>query len=650
MRFGKEAFKDFNTAVSREYLLTNGLGGFCSATICGCNRKKYNALLVASLNPPVDRVMLLSKLEESLYIENKEYNLFTNQIADNEIESGLKYLYSFEYNMFPRFFFNIKGVLIEKKITMAYGENTTVISYKVKNNNKPVKIKISPLINNRDHHETNKKGDFSCEQETNLKGTKISYNINDIKLYLQSDKATYKEKNVWHGGLYYLEEKERGFDPVDINYIPGYFYLELKPGECIEFSITASTKQVGNPDGSSYFSAERKRKSELINRMPFSDSKTEILALACDNFLVKRKSTGTSTVIAGYPWFTDWGRDTMISLPGLTLATGRFEEAKELLLTFAKYIKNGLIPNMFPDSGVEPIYNTVDGSLWYFNGVYKYLQYTKDYSFIEREIFPHLTSMIEHHIKGTDFKIKMDEKDYLLSAGDKSLQLTWMDVKIGDKTITSRQGKAVEINALWYNALCIYTLLCKKFNREYKKYEELSNKIKLSFENKFWNEEKQYFYDYIDGEIYNDQIRPNAVIAISLPFEIASRKRAVKVLETVFEKLYTPYGLRSLSEEDKEYIGIYAGDYISRDSAYHQGTVWTWLMGPFITAVNRYYSDSVLVKELFNTFYDHIYDCCVGNVSEVLDGDNPHIPRACSAQAWGAAEMLRIYVEEYQGK
>lgn len=646
MRFGKESLKDFQTAISKEYLLTNGLGGFCSSTICGCNRRKYNALLIASLNPPVDRVLLLSKLDETIFIDNKKYNLFTNQTEKNKIESGLKYLSSFEYNYFPEFNYDVKGVLIQKKITMIYGKNTTVVNYKVRNNNKPVKIKIDVLINNRDHHSNTKKGDFCCRQETNINGAAIGFNINDTKLYIQSDKAKYEEENIWHKGLYLKEEEERGFEPVDVNYISGCFYINLQPEECAEFSIIASAEPIVNTDGEKYFTAEQNRKDKLINKLPVKDDITKKLALTCDQFIVKRKSTNTSTVIAGYPWFTDWGRDTMISLPGLTLVTGRFEDAKELLITFAKYIKNGLVPNMFPDTGVEPVYNTVDGSLWYFIAVYKYLQYTKDYEFIEKEIFPRLTSMIEYHINGTDFKIKMDPKDCLLSAGDSSLQLTWMDVKIGDKTITPRQGKAVEINALWYNAVCIYAQLCRKFNKGYSKYEQLSRKIKKSFLDKFWNEEKNYLYDYIDGDCLNDQIRPNAVIALSLPFEIAEKGMAVKVLETAFEKLYTPYGLRSLCKEDKEYIGIYKGDYISRDSAYHQGTVWTWLMGPFITAVNKYYHDKQLTKNLFYTFYDHIYDCCVGNVSEVLDGDDPYTPRACSAQAWGAAEMLRSYVED----
>lgn len=648
MRFGKDTLKDFKTAISKEYLLTNGLGGYCSSTICGCNIKKYNALLVASLNPPVDRRLLLAKLDETIIIENVEYKFFTNETEENDVESGLKYLNSFEYNKFPIFQYNINGILIEKKIMMVYGKNTTVIKYVIRNNNRPITIKLNSLINNRDHHENTKELDFCCTQEVNCYGTKISYDINDIKLYLQSDKAKYHEVNKWHKGLYYKEENERGFEPVDKNYISGYFALEIKENQCVEFSVIASTENIANVDGNMYFLHDEKRKETLINKLSYKDNITKTLALACDNFIVKRKSTDTTTVIAGYPWFTDWGRDTMISLPGLTLVTGRYDDAKELLITFAKYIKNGLVPNMFPDTGVEPLYNTVDGSLWYFNAVYKYLQYTNDYTFVEKEIFPHLTSMLEHHIKGTDFKIKMDEKDCLLSAGDSSLQLTWMDVKIGDHTVTPRQGKAVEINALWYNAICIYILLCKKFDKEYSEYEIIRNKVKINFINKFWNEKKNYFYDYIDGEAYNDQIRPNAVIAISLPFEIVSKEMAIKVLETAFEELYTPYGLRSLAEEDKEYIGIYLGNYVSRDSAYHQGTVWTWLMGPFITAVNRYYADRGLSKKLLETFYDHVNDCCVGNVSEVLDGDNPYIPRACSAQAWGVAEMLRAYVEDCQ--
>lgn len=645
MRFGKDDLRNLKSSESKEYLLTNGIGGFCSSSISGTNIRKYSALLVASCNPPVDRKVMLSKLDEIIYIGKDVYTLSSNERINRENDEGYVNQVSFEENYFPCFKYNIRGVMIEKKITMEYGKNTTIVKYKIKNNNKIIKMRIDPLINNRNHHALTKKGDFKCEEKIIKNGVKIKYNINNTLLYMKSDKAIYNEHGKWYEGMYYNNEFERGLDFEDAHYIPGYFEIYVEPHEEIEFSIIASTEPIKEIDGSIYFKEEIKRKEELINKLSYKDKLTKILALACDQFIVKRKSTGKATVIAGYPWFTDWGRDTMISLPGLTLVTGRYEEAKELLITFAKYINKGLIPNMFPDNGIKPLYNTVDGTLWYFNAVYKYLQYTNDYEFIEKNIFYYLTEIMENHIKGTMFNIGMDE-DYLLKAGNKDLQLTWMDVKINGETVTPRQGKAVEINALWYNAVCIYSMLCKRFGENNTKYEELANHIKDSFLETFWNKKENYFYDYVDGEHKNNQIRPNAIITLSLPFTMVNESMAKKTIETALEKLYTPYGLRSLNEEDKEYKGIYLGDVEKRDHAYHQGTVWSWLIGPFITAVNRWYKDKELCKDIVAPFYDHLEDCCIGNISEVFDGDSPHISRGCFAQAWGVAELLRSYIED----
>lgn len=644
MRFGKNNFNNYNSSISKEYLLTNGIGGYSSASISGSNIRKYSALLIACLNPPTDRRLLLSKLDETLVINGNKYKLYTNEMVNGSIDEGYLNQQSFECNDFINLRYEIKGVFVDKKITMVYGENTTVINYTIRNNNKPISLKIEPLINNRDHHENTFKGDFECIQLLINKGVKIKYDINEIELNLVSDKARYIKSGKWIEGMFYKNEFERGLKDSEDHYIPGYFEIELAPKEIVNFSIIASTEVINEVDGEKYFKNEAKRKEDLLQGLKYRDKFTETLALACDQFIVKRKSTNTATVIAGYPWFTDWGRDTMIALPGLTLCTGRYEEGKEMLLTFAKYLKNGLVPNMFPDDGVEPIYNTIDGTLWYFNAIYKYLEYTKDYEFIEKNIFKHLTDILDHHIKGTDFKIKMD-KDGLLAGGDKTLQLTWMDVKIKDWTVTPRQGKAVEINALWYNAIKVYIHLCKEFGLECTYYELLAEKVKASFIEKFWDEDQGYLYDYIDGEEKNKQIRPNAVIAISLPFKMVNEFMAKKIIELAFEKLYATYGLRSLAYDDEAYKKIYKGDLVSRDSAYHQGTVWSWLIGPFVSAISYWYRDKNLCKQLIEPFYDHLNDRGIGNISEVFDGDTPHNARACYAQAWGAAELLRAYVE-----
>lgn len=646
IRFGKHELKDFSSAIAKEYLITNGIGGYATSTICGANIRKYSALLVACLNPPVDRRLLVSKLDETLYIGDKKFKLYSNEYIDRTKDNGYLNQLSFECEFFPVQNFEVNGVFISKKVTMVYGKNTTIITYHVRNNNTPITLRLEALINNRDHHGNTSIGDFKCMQENVRSGVRIKFDINEIEIYLKSDQAEYFEESRWFENMFYFNEYQRGLDNFDNHYIPGYFEITLQPNETKEFTITASTEDEEVLVGKHYFIVEKQRKEELIKRLPVKDELTKLLALACDQFIVKRKSTNTATVIAGYPWFTDWGRDTMIALPGLTLSTGRFEEAKELLLTFAKYEKQGLIPNMFPDTGVDPIYNTIDATLWYFNAVDKYIKYTGDYKFIEDYIFETLTSMLKHHINGTLFNIGMDKEDNLLKGGNKDVQLTWMDVKIKDWTVTPRQGKAVEINALWYNAVCIYTELCKKFKIEYRFYENLADKIKRSFLKQFWNEKANYFYDYIDGEEYNEQIRPNGIIALSLPYTMINEDMAKKAIATAFEKLYATYGLRTLDSIDKEYKEIFIGGIVERDSAYHQGTVWSWLIGPFITAVSKWYKDKELCKKLILPFFDHLQDRCIGNISEVFDGNSPHIARACFAQAWGAAELLRAYVED----
>lgn len=645
MRFGKNELKNFDTSISKEYLITNGIGGYSSSTICGANIRKYSALLVASINPPVDRRVLLSKLDETVFLGDKKYIIYSNEKIDGTIEDGYINQVSFENKYFPVQNFVVDGVFISKKITMKYGENTTIINYSIINNDKPFTMKVEALVNNRDHHENTKAYALKCMQNTDEHGVIISFDINDLKLNLKSDKAVYVKHEKWYENMFYINEKERGLLDYDNHFIPGYFEFKLKPYEKGEFSIIASTESIEVVDGKYYFELEEKRKKCILSKLKVRDELSETLALAADQFLVKRKSTGKATIIAGYPWFTDWGRDTMIAFTGLTLCTGRFKEAREILMTFAMYVKDGLVPNMFPDTNAEPIYNTIDASLWYFNAVYKYIEYTGDYEFIKNNIFSVLTNIIEEHVEGTRYGIKMDKEDGLLSGGSEDTQLTWMDVKINDFAVTPRYGKAVEINALWYNAVCIYKELCKKFNISCEFYGKLQKQIECSFIKKFWNHKKNYFYDYICKDYNNDQIRPNGIIALSLPYTAVDEEKAKRAVSTALGRLYTPYGLRSLEEEDKQYIGIYSGDVLKRDTSYHQGTVWGWLMGPLISSVKKWYEDEALCMKLIEPFYDHLRNRCIGSISEIFDGDSPYEPKACYAQAWSVGEVLRVYLE-----
>ncbi|MGM9988141.1 MAG: amylo-alpha-1,6-glucosidase [Bacillaceae bacterium] len=644
MRFGKESLRDYETAISREFLLTNGLGGYVNQTICGSNKRKYSSLLVASLNPPVQRTLLLSQLQETVMMDEKTYPIYTDErIAFKE--EGYKYQDNFSFTYYPTFTYNVNGLFIEKRITMVYGKNTTVIQYTLKNNVDHATFTLQPLVNNRDHHDVTKKGDFTINQLVNENGTTITFDHNDVTLYIQSDSAKYEKNEKWYRGMFYANEFERGLDVYDNHLISGVFSVELQPFEEKIVTIIASTEEIKELNGDVYFEMEKERKEKLLQKLSYRDSFTEKLALAADTFITHRQSTDSKTIMAGYPWFTDWGRDTMIAFTGLTLCTGRFEEAKDILYTFSKYVKDGLIPNMFPDDGVDPHYNTIDGSLWYFYAVERYLDYTKDDTFVKEYLFDALQEIITAHIDGTHYGIGMD-KDGLMKGGNETTQLTWMDVKIDDWAVTPRQGKAVEICALWYNALCVFSNLCKKFGHDNTQYEQIKKKIEENFVATFWCEETNYFFDYVDGEEKNKQIRPNAIIALSLPHTPIKKEHGIKALGTARKYLYATYGLRSLAWSDEEYEAYYLGDHPTRDSKYHQGTVWGWLIGPYVTALMKYTNDKVQCEMILAQFEDVMRDDCVGNIAEIFDGNAPHTSRGCFAQAWSVSEVLRAYIED----
>ncbi|EOD00791.1 amylo-alpha-1,6-glucosidase [Caldisalinibacter kiritimatiensis] len=649
MEFGISDWNTFEKGIEKEYLITNGIGGFCSSTVIGANIRKYHGLLNASLVPPVKRYLLLSKIDEIIEVGNQKYNLQTNDFIGKR-DNGHLYLRKFTNTLLPKFSYGIDDITIEKEIAMEYGKNTVVVVYKVETGNKPVKMTFIPYTNFRDHHDTSKREDFKYIQ---------SYKEGILKLVEEKEKLTlkissncqYKEKEQWSLPMFYSNEKQRGLDCIDFHFIPGEFIYEMKPYSKYTIYFTATIEDTDKLDALSILEKEKERRQKLIEKAGFRDDMLKELVLAADQFIVNRESTGTKTVIAGYPWFTDWGRDTMIALPGLTLATKRYEDAKEILLTFVKYIKNGLIPNMFPDENVEPMYNTVDGTLWFFNAVYKYLEYTGDEETIKNEIYPYLKQIIKHHLEGTVYDIYVDE-DGLLSAGGPGTQLTWMDVKVNGWVVTPRHGKAVEINALWYNALKIMELLSEKFGEDSKEYRELAEKTKKAFVDKFWNEKEKCLYDAIQDGKRIDKIRPNQIIAVSLPFTMLDKEKSRLVVSKVYEKLYTPYGLRTLPKDDREYIGQYRGDVLSRDGAYHQGTVWPWLIGPFIEAYVKVYDYSKesknKAKEMLDLFKAHMKDGCIGSISEILEGDEPFYPRGCPAQAWSVAEVLRVYGEIYR--
>ena len=455
----------------------------------------------------------------------------------------------------------------------------------------------------------------------------------------------------WFYNFEYERERERGLDSLEDLYSPFLLRFELRKDT--PAVIIASTGHHDASEATSLEQQEKDRREKIIAAAPVRDALDQILTAAADQFIVARGDR--KSVIAGYPWFSDWGRDTMISLPGLTLMTGRYDDARNILGTFAHSIDQGMLPNRFPDSGEAPEYNTVDATLWMFHAIHEFLRYTRDYDFVRAELYQPLIDIVAWHERGTRYGIRLDS-DGLLQAGEPGIQLTWMDVKIGDWVVTPRTGKPVEIQALWYTALRLMEHLATKFGDRDRAshYSDLADRTRMRFTQMFWNEADSCLYDVVSQSGVDSSIRPNQILAVSLPYPLLEPDKALRVVEAVEWELLTPYGLRTLSPRDPNYRGHYGGDPRSRDSAYHQGTVWPWLLGPFLTAYVRVHGYSAESRDRAARFLDplrqHLWQAGLGQISEVFDGDPPHHPGGCIAQAWSVAEVLRTYVEDALGQ
>ncbi|MCX8129258.1 MAG: amylo-alpha-1,6-glucosidase [Clostridia bacterium] len=649
MEFGKENWRTFDKGIEKEWLLTNGIGGFASSTVIGANTRRYHGLLVASLRPPVNRHLIISKIDETITVGGKKYDLHSYRTPGYTME-GYKNLQRVTVDPLPRFVFSIEDLFIEKKLCMVYGENTVVIVYRIINGGSKSRFSLTPLMNFRDYHHNSCRDHLRFSRSRYKSGIIVKPDFYDLDINVFCSEGEFHELNdCYFMGMEYAVEAERGLHSIEDHYIPGYFDIDILPGEEKNITVIASVeKEIVNVDGPELMAKEEARYRKLVQDAGYRDRLAKELVIAADSFIVYRKSTDAKTIIAGYPWFTDWGRDTMIAFTGLTLVTKRFQDARDILYTFSRYVKDGLIPNMFSDVGQEPAYNTVDAALWYFEAVNKYIEYTGDYTFIKKDIYDALTQILNKYIDGTHFKIKMD-KDYLIGAGDEKTQLTWMDAKVGDWVVTPRHGKAVEINALWYNALMVMSKLSAQYGKDTGYYEGLARNVKDSFLKVFWNVQDGYLYDVVTNEYRDGKVRPNQIMAVSLSYPVLEGFQAEKVVRRVWKELYTAYGLRSLSPHDNEYRGIYIGDSYHRDGAYHQGTVWTWPLGQFITAYARVFGSSEknksILRRFFEPFRDHLEDACIGSISEIFDGNEPLTPRGCFAQAWSVGEILRAYIE-----
>lgn len=650
MLFGKSYWTTPEQGIRREWLLTNGMGSYSCGTIIGMNSRRYHGLLIASLNPPVERHLILSSINETFLMDNEEFHLHTF-MTPNFTAHGEYSLETFCFNGLPEFSYRIGSMRIEKKICLRYGKNQVAVVYRVKD---PVRCKIqfTPLVNFRNYHYLSQSRFMNFATEITDNAMYLTPLDTDRKIIVACSDGKPVKKHCFFYNMDYAYEHERGLNGTEDHYIPGFFETEINEGEDKTITIICSIDEpLDTLDGEAIVEEEVKRQKTLIEVCGISDDpflRQQILA--ADNFIVRRNSTNSKTIIAGYPWFTDWGRDTMIALPGLTLSTGRFRDARDILYTFSKYEKDGLIPNLFPDRGDEPAYNTVDAALWFFQAVYKYVQYTGDIDFVKKELLTVMSNIIDSYKYGTLFGIKMDD-DSLISAGNENTQLTWMDAKVGDWVVTPRHGKAVEINALWYNAVMVMSHILEKTGEDNTEYIELGERIRKNFINVFWNEDENCLYDVVNENGRDGRIRPNQVLAVSLSFPVLEGKYAKAVVDTVYKKLYTALGLRTLYNKDPGYRGIYAGDQYHRDGAYHQGTVWVWPLGHFITAYTRVYRDDKnlagRIKSFFEPFHDHLRDACIGNISEIFDGNEPLIPRGCFAQAWSVSEIIRSYTEDY---
>jgi predicted glycogen debranching enzyme len=645
-------FSDYHEGTSKEWLITNGLGGYASSTVIGTNTRKYHGLLVASMNPPVERMVLLSSLDEELYTEDGAYKLAVHKYPGTVYPNGNEYLIKFITEPLPEFLYRAGGLIIKKYIVMVNGENTTIVKYDIENpEKKKAFLKILPLINSRSIHHLTKASDIAYSQQAGENKTTI--NNSHLQFSLISD-TRYQADEHWYYDLEYEIELSRGYPYQEDNFNPGYFELEISDERCSCFVVasaesTENWKKTDIQTIDELIKREEKRIQDIATSSCENDSFLQKLLVAGDSFIVNRKSTGARSIIAGYHWFGDWGRDTMISLPGLTLVTGRFDDARSVLSTFGSSCRRGLIPNLFPENPADsPVYNTVDASLWFVHATGKYLDYTGDLAFIEK-MWPTIIEIVDNYRNGTDYGIMMDNDGLIEHSG----QLTWMDAKVGTWEVTPRRGKACEINTLWYNALIYTAKMGEKLGKDVSGLKKIAEITAKSFKEKFHNTEKNCLYDCISGqgEDWNDSsIRPNQIFAVSLSHTMLPHEIEKGIVDIISEELLTPYGLRTLSPADSRYTGYYRGNTKERDAAYHNGTVWPWLLGPYITAYSKVYRDNTGTKDklrdLLKGIEGHLDNACIGSISEIFDGDNPHEPDGCVSQAWSVAEILRCYVED----
>jgi predicted glycogen debranching enzyme len=664
-QYTQKDWTTFKEGIKREWAVTNGIGGYAGSSMIGAHSRTHQGYLIASLHAPIERYLVFSKINETATVGTRTVSFETSQhraSGKTVYTEGQKFLTSFVYDGSVHYTYEADHFSFEKHITLKRNANVCAVSYELTAGDNDCTFTLTPLFNYREHSESSTPDTLRFDTFTEDRTFYLVPEKNkDIAIRFQTSEGTFSEREtVYDIDMQLQIEVDLETDGLDCHYCPVDLSIAVPANTTKKVSILCSIGDVNErpapvsaTEAFSILEKNARCHAELFEKAGYRDSFANQLVLASDQFLTYRESTKMMTVLAGLPWFTDWGRDTMIAFTGLTLCTKRFKEAEEILLTFARYIRHGIVPNMFPDDNMPPLYNTVDASLWYFYAVYQYLHYNpaaEAEAFVKEQIFPHLKEIISAYEKGTDFSIYMED-DGLIHAGSGLDQITWMDVRVGDWVATPRHGKPVEINALWYNALRIMESLCEKFDEDASAYRTRAEQVKESFNAKFWDSANQCLFDVVDGDEPDDHIRPNQVYAVSLPFSLLPEEQEKAVVALVEKELFVGCGLRSLAPDHPDYHGIYCGALAKRDAAYHQGTAWGFLLGGFFSAymkVNHHSSSAAAnAVRMLEPVRKHLTDSgCIGSISEIFDGDAPHNPRGCYAQAWSVGEVLRCYCED----
>ncbi len=649
MKVSVQDCQNLDRALSLEWLETNGRGGFASGTIAGANTRRYHALLITARKPPAERFVLVNHLEEWLDVPGETIPLTTNLYPGAVHPTGYQHCTGFAADPWPTWTYDYKGLTVQREILAVRGRDLVIVRWRlIGKKNQQATIRVKPKLSGRDYHSTHHENMGLDRSHEEGEGTVAWHPYHDLPAVRAFHSGGYRHEPAWYRQIRLPVEQQRGLDHTEDWWSPGEFTFTLTSGAAQTLAFTS--EPITRLDVAETIKQERQRRERLAEAAPPADPLAGALWLAAEAYLSERGDQ--QTVIAGYPWFTDWGRDTFISLSGLCLVTGRWDVAWQVIASFAAHVSQGMVPNRFPDAGEQPEYNTIDASLWFVHAVDRYLAASQDEARVRETAWPAIQQILDGYRQGTRYGIKMDG-DGLITGGVPGAQLTWMDAKVGDWVVTPRHGKPVEIQALWIRALEVGEMLGKKFgdNAYVDRCRGDRERAIASFRARFWNDAGGYLYDVIDGPEGNDvSFRPNQIYAISLVVGLVPRDRAQQILRLVKEELLTPVGLRTLSPNDSRYRPRYEGGVLERDGAYHQGTVWPFLLGPFVTAWIKAFGNTAKsrneARSFLNGLEDHLSEACVGQVSEIFDAEAPHQPRGCYAQAWSVAEPLRALIED----